>query len=126
MSDLIQAISIDWKYLEPQIVLILVTVMTSSLLVFYLQRNRIPKLVFDGVWKTNDKVVPTAIIYFLRIKREGGEGGIRGFRGFVGVKDKFDPKISQLLSKNSEIFLNDYLFLTADAIVTNVRKEIVL
>ena len=37
---------------------------------------------------------------------------VQGFRGFVGVKDKFDPKVIHfLLSKNSEIFLFDYLVL---------------
>jgi hypothetical protein len=44
--------------------------------------------------------MPTAINYFLKIKRENGEGRVQGFRGFIGVKDKFDPKVSHfVLSK---------------------------
>lgn len=107
----IQSIIIDWRYLEPQnlllIVLILATIVTSSLLVYILQRRNIPKLVFDGLCK--DKGVPTALIYFLKIKREKGEGRAQGVQGFVGVKDKFEPKRSELLLKTFEIFLYDYL-----------------
>jgi hypothetical protein len=105
MLNPIQAIAIDWRYLEPQnlllIILILATVGTSSLLVYYFERRNIPRLVFGHIWKQNDRIIPTAINYFLKIKRENGEGGVQGFRGFVGVKDKFDPKVSHfLLSKN--------------------------
>jgi hypothetical protein len=103
MLNRIQAIAIDWRYLEPQnlllIILILATVGISVSIL--LERRNIPRLVFGHIWKQNDRIIPTAINYFLKIKRENGEGGVQGFRGFVGVKDKFDPKVSHfLLSKN--------------------------
>lgn len=107
MLNPIQAIAIDWRYLEPTEPSFDNFNFSSSrdlffvsILLLNLLRN-IPRLVFGYIWKQNDRIIPTAINYFLKIKRENGEGRVQGFRGFIGVKDKFDPKVSHfVLSKN--------------------------
>ena len=56
-----------------------------TILLYYLNRRDIPKLVFDGVWKHNAHV---GIDYFVRVKRDKWEGKAEGVEGFVGIKDK--------------------------------------
>jgi len=81
-----------------------------TILLYYLNRRNIPKLVFDGVWKQNAHV---GIDYFVRIKRDKGEGKAEEVEGFVGIKDKLELTPSRWIERNIEtdIITYDYLSL---------------
>jgi hypothetical protein len=114
----INSIKLD-DYLKPEnfllIILIIATIVTP-LLIYYFDRRKIPKLIFDGVWYQN---LHEGTEYYVKVRREKGEGRAQGVQGFVGVKDKLDQNISRWLLSNlqtqteteTEITKHDYLVL---------------
>ena len=83
----------------------------SSLILYLIKQNKVPKLVFDGVWKQNDEVTVTGMRYFLKVKQVKGEGKPRGIQGFVGIKDKLEPKPTSLLPNHIDLSFAFYSYL---------------
>jgi hypothetical protein len=110
----LDSLNIESYYSEPQNLLLIILIIVSivmPLLVYYFERSKIPKLVFDGVWKKN---VYVGIGYYVKVKTKKGEGRTQGVQGFVGIKDKQDLNISSWhfsKNKDAEITTHDYLVL---------------
>jgi hypothetical protein len=80
------------------------------LLMYFLNRIHIPKLVFDEVWKKNAYY---GIDYFIKVKSDKGEGKAEGVIGFVGIKDKLEVKPTLWIGRDIEtdILTHNYLSL---------------
>jgi hypothetical protein len=87
----------------------------GSVIVYILQRRKIPKLEYDGFWKKkNERGIESEVRYFVRVRREGGEGDAEGVRGYVGIQNKLDLQEGAWLrdpNPSVDITLNKYLIL---------------
>jgi hypothetical protein len=113
LDKLIDILLSDLKKPEIQSIIAIITIGVTLLipsLNYYFKNKKIPKLVFDGVWKQNAYY---GVDYFLKVKRDKGEGEGEGVKGFVGIKDKLELNPSGWIKRNTEtdIVTYDYLSL---------------
>jgi hypothetical protein len=95
LTTVLDWIKIDPEYLKPAnlllIILIIVTVIVGvfTLIIYFLQRYKIPILEFDKVLRNDSFPSPR---YCLRVSRKKGEGRIEGCEGFLTIENKLETK----------------------------------
>jgi hypothetical protein len=92
------------------------------LIMYFLNRKNIPKLIFDGFWKQNDYV---GINYFVRVKRDKGEGEAEEVKGFVGIKNKFELISGRWINRKEETNISIYDYLGLFKICKQEGNEII-
>src|SRR5947208_3449296 len=97
----------------------------SSLILYLVKQAKLPKLVFDGVWKQNDEVTLTGVRYFLKVKQVKGDGRPQGIDGFVGIKDKLEPKPSSWLSSRIDSNFKFYNYLVLFKILNYNGNDVI-
>ena len=63
------------------------------MILYLIKQNKIPKLVFDGVWKRNDEVTVTGMRYFLKVKQVKGEVNHMGFRASLELRISWNQSL---------------------------------
>jgi hypothetical protein len=86
------------------------------------KKKKIPKLVFDGVWKQN---APVGIDNFLKVKRDKGEGKPEKIEGFVGINDKRELKPTLWIQRNIETDIPTYNYLSLFKILEQNGHKII-
>jgi hypothetical protein len=107
------------------IILIIVTAIVGliPLIIYWLEKHKIPKLVFNGIYKNTVGWSPF-VAYFVRVERKGGQGVANGVEGFVYVKNKTDLKTSAwFLSHNRITNITRYDYLALFAIGKNDKTN---